>query len=180
MAVVGDIDEERKAIRVRPDAEKNQRYRYLNLPDDLFAALVATLPPHEDRDAAEPLSPGVTDANLRMAIARACRDGGVPHFTPHGLRRRRGSLHYKRTGSLAEVAELLRDFKARRGRSLRLRARRLSRNRAARCPRAPLPLGQTCPHGACTGACTGASQLLIAGMFYTCTAFPASRSPTGR
>jgi integrase len=111
MAVVGDIDEERKAIRVRPDAEKNQRYRYLNLPDDLFAALVATLPPHEDRDAAEPLSPGVTDANLRMAIARACRDGGVPHFTPHGLRRRRGSLHYKRTGSLAEVAELLRDSK---------------------------------------------------------------------
>jgi integrase len=46
-----------------------------------------------------------------MAIARACRDGGVPHFTPHGLRRRRGSLHYKRTGSLAEVAELLRDSK---------------------------------------------------------------------
>jgi hypothetical protein len=29
-AVVGDIDEERKAIRVRPDAEKNQRYRYSN------------------------------------------------------------------------------------------------------------------------------------------------------
>ena len=29
------------------------------------------------------------------------------HFSPHALRRRRGSLHYKRTGSLAEVAELL-------------------------------------------------------------------------
>ena len=28
-----------------------------------------------------------------------------------GLRRRRGSLHYKRTGSLAEVAELLGDSK---------------------------------------------------------------------
>jgi integrase len=35
----------------------------------------------------------------------------VPHFSPHGLRRRRGSLHYKRTGSLAEVAELLGDTK---------------------------------------------------------------------
>jgi len=46
-----------------------------------------------------------------MAIARACRECGVPHFTPHGLRRRRGSLHYKRTGSLAEVAELLGDSK---------------------------------------------------------------------
>jgi integrase len=61
-AVVGDIDEERKAIRVRPDAEKNQRYRYLHLPDDLFAALVGTPPPSEDRDAAERLFPGVTDA----------------------------------------------------------------------------------------------------------------------
>ena len=46
-----------------------------------------------------------------MAITRACKAGGVPHFSPHGLRRRRGSLHYKRTGSLAEVAELLGDSK---------------------------------------------------------------------
>jgi hypothetical protein len=38
-ALVGDLDEERRAIRVRPDAEKNERYRYLHLPDDLFAAL---------------------------------------------------------------------------------------------------------------------------------------------
>jgi integrase len=36
---------------------------------------------------------------------------GTPHFSPHGLRRRRGSLHYKRTGSLADVAELLGDSK---------------------------------------------------------------------
>ena len=110
-AVVGDFDEERQAIRVRPDAEKNERYRYLSLPDELFAALLATLPPREDRDADAPLFPGVTDANLRMAISRACRAGGVPHFSPHSLRRRRGSLHYKRTGSLAEVAELLGDSK---------------------------------------------------------------------
>jgi integrase len=46
-----------------------------------------------------------------MAIARACKAGGVPHFSPDALRRRRGSLHYKRTGSLAEVAELLGDSK---------------------------------------------------------------------
>jgi integrase len=46
-----------------------------------------------------------------MAIERARRAGGVPHFSPHALRRRRGSLHYKRTGTLAEVAELLGDSK---------------------------------------------------------------------
>lgn len=83
----------------------------LELPGDLFAALVATLPPREDRDLEAPLFDGLTDARLRTAITRACRATGVPHFSPHGLRRRRGSLHYKRTGSLAEVAELLGDTK---------------------------------------------------------------------
>jgi len=72
---------------------------------------MATLPPREDRDPHARLFPGLTDANLRMAIQRACRAGCVPHFSPHGLRRRRGSQHYKRTGSLAEVAELLGDSK---------------------------------------------------------------------
>jgi integrase len=110
-AAVGDVDEERQAIRVRPDAEKNERYRYLHLADDLFGTLLATLAPREDRDPDAPLFPSVTDASLRMAITRACRAGGVPHFSPHSLRRRRGSLHYKRTGSLAEVAELLGDSK---------------------------------------------------------------------
>lgn len=110
-AEVGDLDEHRRAIRVRWTFEKNERYRHLDLPDDLFATLVATLPPREDRDLAAPLFAGLTDARLRMAITRACRATGTPHFSPHGLRRRRGSLHYKRTGSLAEVAELLGDSK---------------------------------------------------------------------
>jgi integrase len=44
-------------------------------------------------------------------ITRACKATGTPHVSPHGLRRRRGSLNYKRTGSLAEVAELLGDSK---------------------------------------------------------------------
>jgi integrase len=63
------------------------------------------------RDPHAPLFPGLTDANLRMAMTRGCKAGGVPHFSPHGLRRRRGWLHYKRSGSLAEVAELLGDSK---------------------------------------------------------------------
>jgi integrase len=110
-AQVGDLDEHRRAIRLRWTFEKNERYRLLELPDDLYAALVATLPPREDRDLEAPLFPGITDARLRTAITRACKATGTPHFSPHGLRRRRGSLHYKRTGSLAEVAELLGDSK---------------------------------------------------------------------
>jgi hypothetical protein len=35
----------------------------------------------------------------------------MPRVSPHGLRRRRGSLHYKRAGSLADVAHLLGDSK---------------------------------------------------------------------
>jgi len=108
---IGDLDDHRRAIRVRWTFEKNDRYRHLELPEDLFEAIVATLPPREDRDLGAPLFSGLTDARLRMAITRACKATGTPHFSPHGLRRRRGSLHYKRTGSLAEVAELLGDSK---------------------------------------------------------------------
>jgi hypothetical protein len=103
-------------------SRRSDRYRHLELPDDLFAALVATLPPREDRDLEAPLFDGLTDARLRTAITRACRATGTPHFSPYGLRRRRGSLHSKRTGSLADVAELLGDSKRGRRRALRLRA----------------------------------------------------------
>lgn len=119
-AEVGDVDEHRGAVRVRWTFEKNERYRHLDLPDDLFAALLATLPPREDRDLDAALFPDLTDARLRMAITRACKATDTPHFSPHGLRRRRGSLHHKRTGSLADVAELLGDSKRGRRRSLRL------------------------------------------------------------
>jgi integrase len=110
-AQVGDLDEHRRAIRVRWTVEKNDRYRHLELPDDLFAAIVESLPAREDRDLEAPLFPELDEAALRTAITRACKATGTPHFSPHGLRRRRGSLHYKRTGSLADVAELLGDSK---------------------------------------------------------------------
>jgi integrase len=110
-AQVGDLDEHRWAIRVRWTVEKNDRYRHLELPDDLFAAVVATLPAREDREPDARLFPELDEAALRTAITRACKATGTPHFSPHGLRRRRGSLHYKRTGSLADVAELLGDSK---------------------------------------------------------------------
>jgi integrase len=110
-AQVGDLDEHRKAIRVRWTVEKNERYRHLELPDDLFDAVLAAVPPREDRDLEAPLFPDLNAAAIRTAISKACKATGTPHFAPHGLRRRRGSLHYRRTGSLADVAELLGDSK---------------------------------------------------------------------
>ena len=80
-AQVGDLDEHRKAIRVRWTVEKNERYRHLELPDDLFDALLATLPTREDRDLEAPLFPELTDARLRTAITKACKATGTPHFS---------------------------------------------------------------------------------------------------
>jgi integrase len=90
---------------------KNEKPVWLGLHDVLFAAIVAGLPPREDRDLDAQLFPGFVGANLRTAITRACKATGTPHFSPHGLRKRRGSLLSKQGYSLAEIAERLGDTK---------------------------------------------------------------------
>jgi integrase len=42
---------------------------------------------------------------------QACKATGTPHFSPHGLRKRRGSLLSKQGYTLAEIAERLGDTK---------------------------------------------------------------------
>jgi integrase len=79
-AKIGDLDESRKAWLVRAAVSKTRKARWVVLPDDLFAAVVDRLPAREDRDPSAPLFQGVTADRLRMAILRACRDAGVPHF----------------------------------------------------------------------------------------------------
>ena len=74
-------------------------------------ALLLGLPAREDRDLDAPLFPGFTGAGLRTAIDRACKLTGTPLFSPHGLRKRRGSLLGKQGYSLAEIAERLGDTK---------------------------------------------------------------------
>jgi integrase len=111
-ASLGDLDEERLAIRVRPEAEKNERYRYLQLSDDLSAVRLETVPPWEDRDEAARLFPGLTDARLRMAITRACRLGGVPHFSPHSLR---GGVGHSTTSERAHSPRWLSSWASRSG-----------------------------------------------------------------
>jgi len=54
---------------------------------------------------AAPLFAGVTADRLRMAIGRACRDAGVPRFSPHALRHRRISLLHRQGRSWAEIGE---------------------------------------------------------------------------
>jgi integrase len=104
-ARVGDLDEQRRAWLVRAAVSKTRRARWVELPPDLFAAVVARLPAREDRDPAAPLFAGVTADRLRMEIGRACRDAAVPRFSPHALRHRRISMLHRQGVSWAEIGE---------------------------------------------------------------------------
>lgn len=110
-AKVADLDEHRQALLARASIAKNRKPQWLALHDVLFEAIVALLPPREDRDLDAPLFPGFKGANLRTAITRACRLTGTPGFSPHELRKRRGSLLGKQGYSLPEIAERLGDTK---------------------------------------------------------------------
>lgn len=102
-AHIGDLDESRKAWLVRAKVAKTRRARWVELPDDLYSAVVDRLPAKEDRDLDAPLfSIGSTD-RLRMAILRACRDAGVPEWSPHELRHRRISLLHRQGETWAEI-----------------------------------------------------------------------------
>jgi integrase len=110
-ARVAELDEHRQALLARASIAKNRKPIWVGLHDDLFEALLLSLPPREDRDLDAPLFPGFRGSALRTAIRRACRLTGTPAFSPHGLRKRRGSLLGKQGHSLAEIAERLGDTK---------------------------------------------------------------------
>ena len=55
----GDLDEPNTRWRIRRAVEKGRRGRWVSLPPDLFAAVLATLPPREDRVPDRPVFPGV-------------------------------------------------------------------------------------------------------------------------
>jgi integrase len=102
MARIGDLDEERHAWLVRAAVSKTRRPRWVELPLDLWQALIERLPPREDRDVSGPLF-AVSVDRLRMGILRACKAAGVPHFSPQALRHRRISLLHWQGESWAEI-----------------------------------------------------------------------------
>ncbi len=90
-----DLDEPNTRWRIRRAVEKGRRGRWVSLPPDLFAAVIATLPPREDRAPDQPVFPGLTQERLRTAIVRACKASGTPTWSPHDLRHRRISLWHR-------------------------------------------------------------------------------------
>jgi integrase len=71
----------------------------------LADALEASLGPREDRDPeARLVAESGADA-LRTAIAKACRAGAIPLFSPHDLRHRRVSLLHLHGVQWARIGE---------------------------------------------------------------------------
>ncbi len=104
---MGDVDEDtRQAWLVRAAVSEDPAAALGRAPEpDVFEAVVERLPAREDRDPAGRLFAGVTADRLRMAIGRACRDAGVPHFAPHALRHRRISLLHWQGVSWADIGD---------------------------------------------------------------------------
>ena len=90
-----DLDESNTRWRIRRAVEKGRRGRWVSLPPDLFAAVLATLPAREERAPDRPVFPGLTQERLRTAIARAARASATPAWSPHDLRHRRISLWHR-------------------------------------------------------------------------------------
>jgi integrase len=63
----------------------------VQVPEWLMLLLADTCP-LEDRAAERRVFAGFTADVAKNAIARACKAAGIPHFHPHDLRHRRGSL----------------------------------------------------------------------------------------
>jgi integrase len=49
--------------------------------------------------------PGLNEGTMRDAIGRACRSAGVPFYSPHDLRHRRGSLWHGQGMPARELAQ---------------------------------------------------------------------------
>src|SRR5205823_873003 len=65
--------------------------RFVPLERHLVEAL-ERLRPREDRDLTARVFPDFTAQGLRLAMERACRATGLPHYHPHDLRHRYISL----------------------------------------------------------------------------------------
>jgi integrase len=106
--LVGDYDESRRRVRIRSSVSKTRKPLWIDLPDELAAAIQRAIGPREDRDPAARLFAEVDSSDaLRTAIGRACVAAGVPAFSPHDLRHRRISLLHRQGRSWAEIGRFV-------------------------------------------------------------------------
>jgi integrase len=102
----GDVDVAGCMIRLRRRNVKGQirsRARQPQVPGWLMELLTETCP-LEDRTAERRVFPGFTTHVAQHTMERACRDAGIPRFSPHDLRHRRLSLWHGQGVPAKELA----------------------------------------------------------------------------
>jgi integrase len=112
-ATIGDLDDNNNRWLVRAAINKTKTSAWGYLSDDMVPSpelvnlVLGQLPAAEDRNPTALLFPdiGADGARLRTAIARACRDAGVPVFSPHDLRHRRISLLHRQGIDWARIGQ---------------------------------------------------------------------------
>ncbi|MGH9199425.1 MAG: hypothetical protein ACRD1T_27305 [Acidimicrobiia bacterium] len=85
--------------------------RTIQVPEWLMDAIVATCP-LEDRTAERKVFQGLKDDTGRKRMAIACRNAGIPHFSPKSLRERRATIWHHGGVVAKTLAERLGHSKA--------------------------------------------------------------------
>jgi integrase len=100
----GDVDAAGSRLRLRAAVTKRDRARWVPLPGWLIGAIEETCP-LEDRTPERKVFQGLTETNVYRAMMRACRNAGIPHYTPHDPRHRRITLWHTSGVPARELAE---------------------------------------------------------------------------
>jgi integrase len=108
-----DVDVAGSRIRSRgvKGRRGNRRVLWRQVPAWLLDHLLDQVPP-DDRTPERRLFPGLNEGTMRDAIGRACRAAGIPFYSPHDLRHRRGSLWHASGMPARELAERMGHKKA--------------------------------------------------------------------
>ena len=108
-----DVDVAGSRIRSRgvKGRRGHRRVLWRQVPAWLLDHLLDQVPP-DDRTSERRLFPGLNEGTMRDAIGRACRSAGVPFYSPHDLRHRRGSLWHASGMPARELAERMGHKKA--------------------------------------------------------------------
>lgn len=108
-----DVDVASSRIRSRgvKGRRGTRRVLWREVPEWLMERLLETVPP-DDRATGRRLFPDLKEGTMRDAMARACRSAGMPLYSPHDLRHRRGSLWHASGMPARELAERMGHSKA--------------------------------------------------------------------
>ena len=108
-----DVDVVGSRIRSRgvKGRRGTRRVLWREVPVWLMEVLLETVPP-DDRTPGRRLFMDLNEGTMRDAIGRACRSVGIPLYSPHDLRHRRGSLWHASGMPARELAARMGHSKA--------------------------------------------------------------------